>query len=206
MKRTKTIILSLSILLLFGFVANKDLEKIWTEQCKIQKVIDYEKELSNKSEFLKMNSSLSKSVYPLLDQYKIANPIIVKRKQTGFLPLYAEYYYSASDSILRYVSYDWERDKFGNFFKKQEIWKEESTKLNEYNKEYERIKSNLETQLGKPTTEDKELQKVKSDDPERGDYYTREANWETDAYHAEVGMIFESMTYRIRMIYYWKNK
>ena len=204
MKQTHIFIIAVMGILAFSFVKNNEAEKIWTEQSKIDKVIAYEKGLSKKSEFLKINSSLSKSVYPLLDQYKMANPIIVKRKQTGFLPLYAEYYYSASDSILRYVSYDWERDKFGNFFDKQKIWDEEKTKLKEYNKEYERIKTQLETQIGKPTTEDKEPQITKST-AGRGDYLSREANWETDEYHAEVGMIFESMTYRIRMTYYWKK-
>lgn len=204
MKNNKTIFFIFAAIVSMAFIIKNEEEKVWTEQCKIAKVIEYEKNLSSKSEFLDINSSLSKSVYPLLDKYKMAKAIIVKREQTGFLPLYAEYYYSSSDSVLRYVSYDWERDKFGNFFDKQKIWKEESSKLKDYNKEYERIKNNLEKQLGKPTKEDKELKKEKSRS-DRGDYYTREANWETADYHAEVGMIFESMTYRIRLIYYWKK-
>lgn len=200
----KILFLAITVLIGFSFSANTEKDEIWTEQCKIQKVIDYEKALSSKSEFLEMNVTLSRSIYPLSDQYKTAKPIIVKREQTGFLPLYAEYFYSESDSILRFISYDWERDKYGNFFKKQEIWNEESKKLKKYNREYERIKSNLVTQFGKPTIEDKEPKKVKSTS-DRGDYLTRNTNWETESYHAELSLIFESMTYRIRMNYYWKK-
>ena len=115
--KTKQILLFVFVAIVsMAFILKNEEEKVWTEQCKIAKVIEYEKKLSSKSEFLDINSSLSKSVYPLLDNYKMAKAIIVKREQTGFLPLYAEYYYSSSDSVLRYVSYDWERDKFGNFF------------------------------------------------------------------------------------------
>ena len=101
----------------------KSKSEIWTEKSTVQKAVEYEKSLSSEYEILEQNVSLSKSVFPQLDEYQIAKPFIVKRKQTGFLPIYAEYFFSEQDSILRYVSYDWERDRYGNFFKKQETWK-----------------------------------------------------------------------------------
>ena len=48
---------------------------------------------------------------PLVDKYEIAKPVIIKRKQIGFLPIYAEYFYSESDSVIRYINYDWEKRK-----------------------------------------------------------------------------------------------
>jgi hypothetical protein len=179
-------------------------ETIWTNQTKVDKVIQYEKTTNANVEFLNMNVTLSKSIYPLIDTFKIAKPLIVKREQNGFLPLYVEYFYSEPDSILRYISYDWERAKFDNLFKKKEILKEESNKLKEYNSEYERIKRHLLTQLGAPIKEDLEPQKILSNE-NRGEYFTRSTTWDSSDYHAELKMIFESMTYRIRMNYYWKK-
>mgnify|MGYP007103359214 CR=1 FL=1 len=68
-------------------------DKIWLDQTKVNPVIDYEKSMTG-TEFLQMNVSLSKSVFPLLDNYKIAKPIIVKHAQTGFLPLNSHYFFS----------------------------------------------------------------------------------------------------------------
>ena len=136
----------------------------------------------------------------MVDKYKIAKPVIIQRKQTGFLPLYTEYFYSESDSIIRYISYDWEREKYGNFFKKQEIWEEESKKLNQYNSEFDIIKSTLIKQLGEPTSQDTEPQQTESTSG-RGDYLTSSTVWETDNHYSKLTMIFESMTYRIRWYY-----
>ena len=48
-----------------GFVSKDDAVKIWTEQSSIEKAIDFEKSLTKKIEFLEMNVSLSKSIYPI---------------------------------------------------------------------------------------------------------------------------------------------
>ena len=182
----------------------KSKSEIWTEKSTVQKAVEYEKSLSSEYEILEQNVSLSKSVFPQLDEYQIAKPFIVKRKQTGFLPIYAEYFFSEQDSILRYVSYDWERDRYGNFFKKQETWKEESTKLDGYNQEYEKIKAELILKFGQPNEQDTKPQTTESTSG-RGDYLSRNTVWETEEFYAKLNMIFESMTYRIRLNYYWKK-
>ncbi len=204
MRKLTILILALITMSLVSFKGKNERIKIWTKQTTFDKAIEYEKSLSGKIEFLDMNVSLSKSIYPLVDNYKIAKPIIIHRQKTGFLPLYAEYFYSENDSILRYISYDWERDKYGNFYNKQEIWKEESKKLKQYASEYEKIKLSLIEQLGEPTTQDFEPQKTKST-AGRGDYLSRNTVWDTDKYYSKLNIIFESMTYRIRWYYYWKN-
>ena len=204
MRKIPVLIFTLAFFILVSFNKENYEVKIWTQQATINKAIDFEKSISSQIEFLEMNVSLSKSIYPLVDKYKIARPVIIQRMQTGFLPLYTEYFYSVPDSIIRYISYDWERDKYGNFFKKQEMWKEESKKLKEYNSEYEKIISNLIKQLGEPTTHDTKPQKTESSSG-RGDYLSRNTVWETDDYYSNLNMIFESMTYRIRWYYYWKK-
>lgn len=178
--------------------------EIWTKQTKINKVLVFEKSLNKGNEILDQNVSLSKSVFPLFDQYNIAKPLIVKRKPTGFLPVYAEYFFSEKDSIIRYVSYNWERDRYGNYFKKQEIWKEECQKLKQYNLEYEKIKLELINKFGLPIEQDSKPITTESTSG-RGNYLARNTVWETDNFHAKLNMIFESMTYRIRLNYYWKK-
>lgn len=204
MKTSATLLLILTLVILTSSIGKNEEVKIWTQQTTIDEAINFEKSLNKKIKFLKMNVSLSRSIFPLIDKYKIAKPIIVQREQAGFLPLYAEYFYSEPDSIIRYISYDWEKEKYGNFFKKQEIWKDESKKLKEYNSEYEKIKSVLIKHLGEPSTQDKEPQKTESVSG-RGDYLSRNTVWETEEHYSKLNMIFESMTYRIRWYYYWKK-
>ena len=204
MRKSITLLLTLTFIFLASFSGREEEIKIWTEQTTIDKAIDFENSLGEKIEHLEIKISLSKSIYPLVDKYKIAQPIIVQRKQTGFLPLNVEYFYSEPDSIIRYVSYDWEKEMYVNFMEKQKTWKVESKKLKEYNAEYEKIKATLIEELGQPTTQDKEPQKTKSTS-ERGDYLTRNTVWETDDYYSNLNLIFESMTYRIRCYYYWKK-
>jgi hypothetical protein len=177
-------------------------EKIWTKQTKISEVILFEKEINANAKFLNQNVSLSKDYYPLADKYQVANPIIVQREPLEYLPIYAEYYYTPEDSILRLVSYDWEKNRYGNFFDKQKMWEEESKKFETYNKEYERIKKILISQLGTPASTDT---KAKTESSERGKYFTRETLWENENVHAELDMVFESMTYRVRLTLYWKK-
>jgi hypothetical protein len=177
-------------------------ERIWTKQSNISEVIAFEKQTNPNAKFLSQSVSLSKDYYPLLDKYPVTNPVIVQREALEYLPVYAEYFYTPGDSILRLASYDWEKDRYGNFFDKQKMWKEESKKFDTYNKEYERIKTILIAQLGTPTKTDS---KAKEENSDRGTYFTRETLWETENVHAELNMIFESMTYRVRLTLYWKK-
>ena len=194
----------IAYLIFTSFTFKSDGIDIWTKQTPVHQAIAFEKSLNKELNLISMNVSLSESIYPLVNKYDLDNPVIVKREQAGFLPLHAEYFFSKSDSVIRFISYNWERESFGNFFKKQEIWKEESGKLKAYNAEYEKIKADLMVKLGKPNAQDLEPQITKSDSG-RGDYFTRETTWENDEFHAQLTMIFESMTYRIRWNYYWKN-
>lgn len=197
------IIATILITNFLNFNASFGQEKIWTKQTKISEVIAFEKEINPNAKFLSQNVSLSKEYYPFVDKYKIANPIIVQRESLEYLPIYAEYFFSQPDSVLRLASYDWEKDRYGNFFEKQKIWKQEGEKLKIYNKEYDRIQKILLDQLGIPNTIDKKEKEVSS---ENGTYLTRNTLWETKEVHAELNMIFASTTYRIRLTLYWKTQ
>jgi hypothetical protein len=196
---SKTLLLIITI---FSLTAAFGQEKIWTKQTKLSEIILFEKEINTTPKFLNQSISLSQDYYPLFDTYHVTNPLIIQRAPVGYLPLYAQYFYTPQDSILRLVSYDWEIDEFGNFFDKQKIWEKESKKLDKYNSEYERVKNILVHQLGTPTTTDS---KAKTETSERGKYFTRETIWETEDIHGALNMIFESMTYRVRLTLYWKK-
>lgn len=177
-------------------------ERIWLKQTKISEVVAFEKEISPNPKFLSKEVSLSKDYYPLIDKYEVTNPVIVQREQLEYLPVYAEYFYTPKDSILRLASYDWERDRYGNFFDKQKIWQEESKKFKIYDSEYERIRAVLVNELGTPVATDKEAKKRKSENTK---YFTRESSWENKDFHAQLTMTFASTTYRIRFTIYWKQ-
>ncbi|NRF37561.1 hypothetical protein [Pedobacter foliorum] len=177
-------------------------EKIWTKQTKISKVIAFEKKVNPKSKFLNQEVFVSKEYYPLAEKYVVANPIIVQRVAQYDLPIYAEYYFTPGDSILRLISYNWEKGRYGDLADLQKTWKEENTKFDVYGKEYERIKKMLISQFGKATTADASAKTVNS---EESSYLERNTLWETENMHLELNMIFAQHTHRIRMTLYWKN-
>ena len=191
-------------MILPSFLIVENDAKIWTEQSNVKKAIEFEKSISENIEFLEQNVSLSKSSYPLADKYDLTNPIIIKREIKGELPVYAQYFFSKSDSIIRFVSYDWEIDKYGNYFKKQEIWKQEAKKLDKYNGKYNQIKSFLSESIGEPTISDSEPKLTKSKWGKE-DYLSRKTEWETDKIYSSLSLVFASNTYRIRWNYYWKD-
>jgi len=186
----------LSIATIFGQ------ERIWITQSKISDVIAFEKKVDPDVTFLSQNESLSKDYYPLADKHQVVNPVIAQRKPISYLPVYAEYFYTPDDSLLRLVSYNWEKDRYGNFFDQQTVWKAERKKLDAYDKEYLRIRSMLFSSLGQPISTDSLPKEVSSDE---GKYYTSETVWDSADIHADLNMIFAPATYRVRLTLYWKN-
>ena len=176
---------------------------LWTKQSKIEEVRNFESQLNPNSEFLNQNVSLSESIYPRVKEFEMANPLIVKREKEGLLPVYVEYFYSKPDSVIRYVSYDWENNRYGNYFDRKKDWELQSKKLAEYNAEYDRIKKQLTSKFGQPMEQDSHPQEVKSEDG-RPSYLLRNTIWESDERFMKLNMIFGASTYRIRLYYYWK--
>ncbi len=196
-----------TLLILFALIAtgcssSKKLN-LWTKQTKVEEVKEFESKLNPDSEFLEMNVSLSESIFPRVKEFDMSKPLIVRREKTNLSPIYAEYFYSKPDSILRYVSYDWENNRYGNYNDKKKDWEKQSTKLPEYNAEYERIKKQLIKEFGQPIKQDNEPQETKSNygGP---DYLSRNTMWESDKKFMKLNMIFGASTYRIRLYYYWK--
>lgn len=191
------------LLLLLFSVASYGQDKIWIKQTKVGEAIAFERSITPGVTFLNQSVGLGEGYYPLDHKYQVTtNPIIAKRSSINSLPVYAEYFFTLKDSIIRLVSYDWEKDKYGNFFDKQKIWETEVDSFDLYNNTYEKIRSQLINDFGKPTRTD-DTAKINQSD--RGEYLTRESVWEVEKLHIELSMVFESMTYRVRMTYYWKE-
>jgi hypothetical protein len=189
------------ILLIVGQLAHSQ-DKIWTKQTRICEIISFEKTISPESQYLDFDIGISRDYYPLADRYKLTRPLIVLRPAIGYLPVYAQYFFTQGDSILRLVSYDWEKERFGDLPTKRRIWEEEDKKSAIYNKEYEKIREILVAQLGTPTDTD---EKAKENSGLRGDYLTRDTVWDTNELFATLNLTFSGTIYRIRMVLYWKK-
>lgn len=182
-----------------------DEEKILMTQTSVDSVIEFEKAINPNVKFKELSISLSKDYYPLYDKYKTNHkPIIAEREAVGYLPLHVDYFYTENDKIVRLISYNWEKEAFSDFYKKLEIFKEENSKRSIYEQEYERLLKVVIKNLGSPKSGDSKSKVIKSNS-DRGNYITRNTVWENEIFHAELKMIFESMTYRIRLMLYWKK-
>ncbi|RFZ91960.1 hypothetical protein D0C36_10960 [Mucilaginibacter conchicola] len=177
-------------------------EQIWTKQSKISEAIAFEKQINPNSKFSTRNIYLSKDYYPLFDKYQVTLPVVVERSETKMLPVSAEYFYTPADSTLRLVSYDWEKEKYGNLFDKQKLWAAENKQFKSYNNEYERIRDIAISQLGRPDTTDSAAVEIPYGDSK---YLSRKTIWDTEDMHAELFMIFQAITHRIRLTIYWKK-
>jgi len=195
-------IMFLTLALLFCSRAGFSQESVWTKQSKISEVINFERKLDPDAKFLSQKVRLSKEYYPLADRYKTVNPIIVQRKTVAALPVYAEYFYTPNDSLLRVVSYDWEKGRYGNLNDMLESRKEQGGKLEIYLSEYKRIRRQLIKTFGKPDQAD---EKPKTVDDEGQKYLNQNTLWETDEVHADLNLIFSAGTQRIRLTLYWKK-
>lgn len=196
----KIMFLTLALLLSYGLSFSQ--ESVWTKQVKISEVIAFEKRLDPDAKFLSYNVRLSKEYYPLAEVYKTVNPVIVQRKATGALPVYAEYFYTPKDSLLRLVSYDWEKGRYGDLKDILESRKVQGGKLEVYLGEYERIRGQLIKTFGKSDQAD-EKPKTVSDEGQK--YLNQNTLWETEEVHADLNLIFSAGTQRIRLTLYWKK-
>lgn len=172
------------------------------KQSKISEVMAFERSLNSDVKFYTGNIELSQDIYPLVDKYRIENPLIVQRNSSDYLPLTAEYFFTASDSLVRFISYIWEKNRFGDLSEKMKQDESESKNIIFYNKEFDRIQSVIESYYGKPDYDDKKPQEKSSS---KGTYYFRRSKWDFDDKYGSLTMIFGEDTYRISFRIYWKG-
>lgn len=171
-------------------------------QSKISEVMAFERSLNSDVKFYTGDIELSKDIYPLGDKYRVENPLIVQRNSSDYLPITAEYFFTASDSLVRFISYNWEKNRFGDLSEKMKQDESESKNIIFYNKEFDRIQSVIESYYGKPDYDDKKPQEKSS---RKGTYYLRKSKWDFDDKYGSLTMIFGADTYRISFRIYWKG-
>jgi hypothetical protein len=201
MQTSEKLLLIVIFIIILGcdFIPNRN--NFWTKQSKIDEVVKFEKILNSNIEIIEQKVFLTSSVFPKVDQLDIAFPLIVKR-EGKFIPLYAEYFFTSEDSVLQYISYDWEHDRYGSYQAKQDLWKMESDKLTQYDSAYQKIKEDLIEALSLPIIEDKKLEK--SINQNGVEVYFRETIWEDEKTKSKLNLFFGDQTFRIRWIHYWK--
>lgn len=190
------------IFLTFLSCQNRIVGKYWMNQSKVSEALKFEKSLTQSVEILEQKTFLSESVFPKIDEFEIAQPLIVKRSNDEFLPLHIEYFFSEQDSILRFISYDWEKEKYSSYQEKSQIWKIESTKLDSYNSEYEKIKNELMSELGIPVFADENL--ITVENKQETESYSKQTIWENQNTYSKLTLNFGNQTFRIRLSHYWK--
>ncbi len=201
MQTPEKLLLTIIFITILGCDFKQNRNNFWIDQSKIYEVVKFEKTLNNNIEIIEQKVFLSSSVFPKADELDLDLPLIVKR-EGKFIPLYAEYFFTSEDSILQYVSYSWEHERFSSYQVKQNLWKLESDKLTQYDSAYQKIKEDLIEVLSLPMIEDKELQKVIN---ENGvEVYSREAIWEDEKTKSKLKLFFGDQTFRIRWSHYWK--
>lgn len=201
MRITQKLLLTIILVGIIGCDFKPSSNYFWMNQSKIDEVLKFEKSLNKNNQTLQQKVFLSSSVFPKADEINLDLPFIVKREE-GFIPLYAEYYFTSEDSIIQYVSYNWEHERFGSYQAKQNLWKLESSKLTQYDSAYEKIKEDLILELFLPEIEDKVL--VKRINPNGVEVYSKEAIWEDEHIKSKLILFFGDQTFRIRWTYYWK--
>ncbi|QIL41541.1 hypothetical protein G7074_21105 [Pedobacter sp. HDW13] len=97
------------------------------------------------------------------------------------------------------ISYDWEVERYANLNQMLANRKTESAKLENYSKEYLRIRKQLIKQFGKADEQPKFL------NDEGTKYLNQDTLWESEEVHANLNMIFCASTQRIRLTLYWKK-
>jgi hypothetical protein len=106
----------------------------------VPKADKIELELGSIDKTPKHKISIGESIYPNEKKYKLETPKTYNRIENGKFELETEYFYTASDSIVRVVMYEW-----------TELRKTNKSDTKKFNKKYDGLRKQLTSKLGKPS-------------------------------------------------------
>lgn len=196
----------LLVFLLFGQLTDDKSDFFLFEQKKVKDITIIEKSFkSRQRETSKV--TISDDFFPGATKYDLEFPITFDRKDNQFSPYsVVQYYYTANDSLVRLIVYDWDKTQIiNNFFDLQKELKNESKRLNEYNAKYDELLKNITDKLGRPISGDGKVKEIKEG---QSSYIERKSKWTSDNCTVELNMIFTTDnrtmgTFRIRAKIYW---
>ncbi|MGF1636515.1 MAG: hypothetical protein ACFCUU_05535 [Cyclobacteriaceae bacterium] len=194
------------IVLLIGQLTGDKPDFFLFDQKKVKEITTIEKSFkSRKRETRKV--TVSDDFFPGAIKYELEFPITFDRKDNQFNPFsVVQYYYTANDSLVRLIVYDWDKTQIiNNFADLQKELKNESKRLNEYNAKYDELLKNITDKLGRPISGDGKAKEIKDG---QSTYYERNSKWKSDYCTVELNMIFTTDnramgTFRIRTKIYW---
>jgi hypothetical protein len=175
------------------------------KQGKINEIEVFEKQF-NSTRLSTQRIYLSEEFYPYTDKYELEFPISYIRTGDTLINKYkVEYFFTASDSKLRLVVYDWDLTQTTDMLYEQaEIMKIERKKFQTYNDKYDQLFQLIKEQLGAPLKNEKLKETITSNSA----YKERTTRWKTDNMTVEQNLIFtttdnELGTFRVRVKVYW---
>lgn len=149
---------------------------------------------------------VSEQFFPYADKYVVGFPIAYQRTGDSLINNYSvEYFFTASDSMIRLIVYDWDETRTTNQLEeRKKIMKIERQRLKEYNNKYDQLLENISKNLGTPTTNEN----LKETITDNSAYKERTTKWKNGTITVEQSLIFttsdnELGTFRIRVKIYW---
>jgi hypothetical protein len=140
--------------------------------------------------------SLSREMYPGQDSLPVGQPARFTRSDVGRVPLTAEYFFTAQDSIVRFISYDRDRARDLPLPRLFAVLRAEAGRRAEYESEFERVAAEVTAALGAPASFDS----VSTEHASNGrSYVSRDAEWRAAQTTARLSLIFGANTYRVRL-------
>lgn len=177
-------------------------------QIKIDKSINIENKHNSKEYIPTYTISVSEDYFPYAKSFNLTQPKIFNRpKNSSFIPVQVEYYYSLKDSIVRLILYSWDTKNTAShlrdFLEKEN---DQSKRFDTYNEEFDKIVNLITKDLGKPNPNQGQI--IKKQEVGYGEWYERKVIWESKKITTEVLLIWTENkgvlgTYRIRTKIYW---
>lgn len=181
-------------------------ERFLFEQKSLKDIDTIEMSLGSKSLGVK-KSLVSDDFYPGAVKYELEFPLTYERPGDGFDPAeIVSYYFTAKDSTVRLIVYDWDKGKKTNTYAGiQDVLRNEAGRLEEYNRKFDELYLEINELLGGPSEGDG-LPSEKYG--KQSKYIERRAKWGKGDFSIELNMIFSTETkgvgtYRIRSKVYW---
>ncbi|MBN8652250.1 MAG: hypothetical protein J0L67_12520 [Cytophagales bacterium] len=152
------------------------------------------------------NIYLSTDFYPLADKYEVEFPIsYLRTNDTLINSCMVQYFFTATDSKIRLIVYDWDETQRTDLFKERtDIMKAERQRLKEYLNKYDQIFQIISSQLGIPL-KDTKLKDVANTNSK---YKERITTWKKENLTVEEHLLFtisdnELGTYQVSVKAYW---
>lgn len=149
---------------------------------------------------------VSEDFYPLAERHEVEFPIsFLRTGDTLVNTCLVEYFYTAQDSKIRLIVYDWDETRKTDFIRERtNIMKTERLRFEDYNNKYDQLFEIISAKLGTPLKNNK----IKDVVSTNSKYKERSTIWKKDDLNVEAQLLFttsdnELGTFLVRVKMYW---